>query len=91
MQHVADIGDTWLHVQTPSTSVAEQLCEFQVASARRKSHGYPGMGTHGFRLISFGLIRFKTSKIKFLLLVTTHVYVTYNNYKFSKISSLIIL
>ena len=25
LQHLADIGSTWLHVQLPSTSVAERL------------------------------------------------------------------
>ena len=37
LQHVADIGDTGLHVQPHSTSVAEQLLGCQVTSAIRKS------------------------------------------------------
>ena len=36
LQHVADIGDTWLHMQPRSTPVAEQLWGCQVASASRE-------------------------------------------------------
>ena len=37
LQHAADIGDTWLQVQSPSTSVAEQLWGWRFASASKKS------------------------------------------------------
>ena len=37
LQDVVDIGDTWLRVQPPSTSVAEQLRVCPDASASRKS------------------------------------------------------
>ena len=41
LQHVEDIGDTWLHVQPHSSSVAKQLLGCQVASASRNSRVQP--------------------------------------------------
>ena len=43
LQHVVDIGDTWLHVQPPSTAVAEQLEDVKMpvqVENRKCSHGF---------------------------------------------------